>query len=308
MQHAVLKASGHVDRFNDFMVKDTGDESKFYRADKLLEEIMDEKMKAADLTEDQRKEYTIVRNQADAYSREEIGALFKKYGIKAPETGNELSDPYEFNLMFPTPIGPGGYMQGYLRPETAQGIFLNYKFCCEQNANRLPFGCAQVGKAFRNEIAPRAGLTRQREFTQAEIEFFVNPKSKEHAKFKNVEGLTLTFFHANEQLAGKDPVRCTMGDAYKNGVLKSQILGYFLARTFLFLRSTSASGSTSPPRWRTTPPTVGTPRSSARSGGSRSSVTPTAPPSTSRRTRRRRRWISPTRRSWRSRSSRRCTC
>ena len=143
--------------------------------------------------------------------------------------------------MFPTPIGPGGYLQGYLRPETAQGIFLNYKhlwsadicsnvccsplplhaqsntgitsdrlhltdckvdchscplkvayvfrsllkrlnlpsrFCLEQNSNRLPFGVAQVGRSFRNEIAPRAGLTRQREFTQAEIEYFVNPKQK----------------------------------------------------------------------------------------------------------------------------------
>merc|ERR1719203_2389669 len=116
---------------------------------------MDEKLKAADLTEAQRTEYTVVRNQADAYSREEIGQVFKKYAIKAPETGNDLSDPYEFNLMFPTPIGPGGYLQGYLRPETAQGIFLNYKYCCEQNANRLPFGVAQVGRAFRNEIAPR---------------------------------------------------------------------------------------------------------------------------------------------------------
>ncbi|CAK9074394.1 Glycine--tRNA ligase (Diadenosine tetraphosphate synthetase) (Ap4A synthetase) (Glycyl-tRNA synthetase 1) (GlyRS), partial [Durusdinium trenchii] len=104
--------------------------------------------------------------------------MFQKYEIKSPETGNDLSEPYEFNLMFPTPIGPGGYLQGYLRPETAQGIFLNYKYCLEQNSNRLPFGVAQVGRSFRNEIAPRAGLTRQREFTQAEIEYFVNPKQK----------------------------------------------------------------------------------------------------------------------------------
>merc|ERR1719251_586900 len=87
MQHAVLKASGHVDRFNDFMVKDVVDESKFYRADKLLEDVMDEKLKMADITEAQRTEFTSVKNQADAFSREEIGQVFKKYGIKSPETG-----------------------------------------------------------------------------------------------------------------------------------------------------------------------------------------------------------------------------
>ena len=90
-------------------------------------------------------------------------------------TRNDLTEPVEFNLMFPTPIGPLGGKGGYLRPETAQGIFLNFKFCLEQNAGNVPFGVAQVGKAFRNEIAPRAGLIRQREFTQAEIEYFVKP-------------------------------------------------------------------------------------------------------------------------------------
>lgn len=235
MQHSVLKASGHVDRFNDFMVKDVVDESKFYRADKLLEEVMEEKLKADDLTEAQREEYTKVKNQADAYSQKEIGDVFKKYGIKSPETGNDLSDPYEFNLMFPTPIGPGGYLQGYLRPETAQGIFLNYKFCCEQNSNRLPFGVAQVGRAFRNEIAPRAGLTRQREFTQAEIEYFVNPTKKAHPKFKAVEGIVLTLFHANEQLAAKDPVQMSIGEAVRSGLVNNETLGYFIVRTYEFL-------------------------------------------------------------------------
>jgi len=237
MQHPVLKASGHVDRFNDFMVKDVEDESKFFRADKLLEDVMEEKLKAPDLTEAQRQEYTSVRNQADAYSQQEIGDVFKKYNIKSPESGNDLSDPYEFNLMFPTPIGPGGYLQGYLRPETAQGIFLNYKFCCEQNSNRLPFGVAQVGRAFRNEIAPRAGLTRQREFTQAEIEYFVNPSNKAHPKFKNVESVVLTLFHSDAQLAAKDPVKMTIGEAVRSGLVNNETLGYFIVRTYMFLVS-----------------------------------------------------------------------
>eukprot|EP00442_Polarella_glacialis_P045400 CAMPEP_0115084490 /NCGR_PEP_ID=MMETSP0227-20121206/21296_1 /TAXON_ID=89957 /ORGANISM="Polarella glacialis, Strain CCMP 1383" /LENGTH=684 /DNA_ID=CAMNT_0002473317 /DNA_START=109 /DNA_END=2163 /DNA_ORIENTATION=+ len=241
MQHQVLKASGHVERFNDFMVKDVLDEGKFFRADKLLEDVMDEKMKGADVTEAQRKEYTTVRNQADAYSQKELAEVFKKYAIKSPETGNDLSDPYEFNLMFPTPIGPGGYLQGYLRPETAQGIFLNYKFCCEQNSNRLPFGVAQVGRAFRNEIAPRAGLTRQREFTQAEIEYFVNPTNKAHPKFAGVADIVLTLFHSPAQLAAQAPVRMKVGDAVSSGLINNETLGYFIVRTYLFLTSVGVS-------------------------------------------------------------------
>merc|ERR1719272_805073 len=196
---------------------------------------MDAKLAVAGITEEQFTEYTICKNQADAYSKDEMAGIFKQYQIKAPETGNDLSDPYEFNLMFPVPIGPGGYMQGYLRPETAQGIFLNYKFCCEQNSNRLPFGVAQVGRAFRNEIAPGKGLTRQREFTQAEIEYFVDPDSKAHPKFKDVADFRVILFHAYEQLNAKDPLEMRMGDAVSQGVINNETLGYYMARTYLFL-------------------------------------------------------------------------
>jgi glycyl-tRNA synthetase len=237
MQHAVLKASGHVDRFNDFMVKDVVDESRFFRADKLLEDVMDAKLAEPGITEEQRVEFTSVRNQADAYSKEEIAEVFRRYQIKAPETGADLSDPYEFNLMFPTPIGPDGYLQGYLRPETAQGIFLNYKYCCEQNANRLPFGVAQVGRAFRNEIAPGKGLTRQREFTQGEIEYFVDPQSKAHPKFKEVADLHAVLFPSGQQLAAEDPIKMRMGDAVSQGAINNETLGYYMARTYMFLLS-----------------------------------------------------------------------
>merc|ERR1719446_861167 len=124
--------------------------------------------------------------------------VFAKYDIRA-ESGNRLTEPEAFNLMFPTPIGPAGLIQGYLRPETAQGIFLNYKYCLEQNANRLPFGVAQIGKSFRNEIAPRQGLTRQREFSQAEIEWFVKPTAKQHPRFQGIKNLKLLFFPATKQ-------------------------------------------------------------------------------------------------------------
>eukprot|EP00960_Hanusia_phi_P050080 759980-Hanusia_phi.AAC.6 len=191
-----MVGAGHVERFNDFMVKDTLQEDKFFRADKLLEEELENRLKVPTITEEERTKYTKDLTAADSFSREELGAKIKEYGrvrlvasIKAPETGNELTDPYEFNLMFPTPIGPSGLLQGYLRPETAQGIFLNYKFAAEQNSDKMPFGVAQIGKSYRNEIAPRGGLVRQREFTQAEIEFFVHYKNKNFDKFKSVYDL-----------------------------------------------------------------------------------------------------------------------
>jgi len=236
MPHQVLKASGHVDRFSDFLVRDVTDEKKFFRADKLLEDIMEEKLKEKGISQERIKEYTVVRNQADAYSREDLTAIFKKYDVKTPE-GNGLTDPEPFNLMFPTPIGPAGLIQGYLRPETAQGIFLNYKFCLEQNANRLPMGVAQVGKSFRNEIAPRQGLTRQREFTQAEIEWFVKPTAKDHPKFKGFSGTKLLLFSSPLQLSGQSHIEMTIGEAVSSGTVDNETLGYFIVRTFLFLVS-----------------------------------------------------------------------
>lgn len=236
MPHQVLKASGHVDRFSDFLVRDSGDEKKFYRADKLLEEVMEAKLKEKGVTAAQEKEFNIVKNQADSYTREQIMEVFAKYDIRA-ESGNKLTDPEAFNLMFPVPIGPAGLIQGFLRPETAQGIFLNYKFCLEQNANRLPFGVAQIGKSFRNEIAPRQGLTRQREFCQAEIEWFVKPTAKDHPKFRTVSDMNLQLFPSDKQLAGESHIEMTIGEAVRSGMVNNETLGYLVARTFLFLTS-----------------------------------------------------------------------
>ncbi|CAE7947192.1 Gars1, partial [Symbiodinium sp. KB8] len=212
-------ASGHVDRFSDFLVRDAQDERKFFRADKLLEDVMEEKLKEKGLSDDKVKEYTIVRNQADAYSQEEITEIFRKYDIRSPESGNKLTDPEPFNLMFPTPIGPAGLIQGYLRPETAQGIFLNYKFCLEQNAGRLPFGVAQ-----------------------AEIEWFVKPNAKDMKKFKAVKSLELQLFSSEQQLAGGSPKKVAIGDGVASGMVNNETLGYFIARqgpkpTYLFLVS-----------------------------------------------------------------------
>ncbi len=87
---------------------------------------------------------------ADSYSKNEMDEVMKKLKIKSPDTGNELSAPEEFNLMFKTEIGPSTNLVGYLRPETAQGIFVNFHKLLEFNGGRVPFGACQIGLGFRN--------------------------------------------------------------------------------------------------------------------------------------------------------------
>jgi glycyl-tRNA synthetase len=86
---------------------------------------------------------------------EMLNATIKKLKIKAPDTGNDLTDAHPFNLMFETQIGPSGNLTGYLRPETAQGIFINFKRLLDYNNGRMPFAAAQIGLGFRNEIHPK---------------------------------------------------------------------------------------------------------------------------------------------------------
>jgi glycyl-tRNA synthetase len=184
----VLKTSGHVDRFTDNMVKDP-ENGECFRADKLLEDAIDRLIEATPtMSSKEREEHEVIQRQADAYTPEELGQMINKYGITSPSTGNKLTEPFPFNLMFKTTIGPEGNSYGYLRPETAQGIFLNFKRLLEFNAGKMPFAGAQIGYGFRNEIAPRAGLLRVREFCMAEIEHFVNPADKSHAKVSGLQG------------------------------------------------------------------------------------------------------------------------
>lgn len=139
---------------------------------------------------------------ADGMKQEEMAAAFTDLKIMAPESGNELSAPEPFNLMFKTSIGPNGNLVGFLRPETAQGIFVNYAKLLEYNGGRMPFASAQIGLGFRNEIAPRNGLLRVREFQMAEIEHFVDPLDKSHPKFKNLRHLKLPLLSQPAQIKG----------------------------------------------------------------------------------------------------------
>ncbi|OEL36924.1 Glycine--tRNA ligase, mitochondrial 1 [Dichanthelium oligosanthes] len=203
----VLKASGHVDKFTDLMVKDekTGN---CYRADHLLKDFCKDKLeKDHALSPEQTEEYNKILAILDDLSAEQLGAKIKEYGIVAPDTKNPLSDPYPFNLMFQTSIGPSGLSPGYMRPETAQGIF----------------------------ISPRQGLLRVREFTLAEIEHFVDPEDKSHPKFGDVSDLEFLMFPREDQMAGRSATRLKLGNAVSEGTVNNETLGFFIGRVYLFL-------------------------------------------------------------------------
>ncbi|EFC42863.1 Glycyl-tRNA synthetase [Naegleria gruberi] len=231
----VFVASGHVQRFADWMVKDVVTNDCF-RADKLVGEFIDTELEEnSELTQEKTEEYALVKKKIDDYDGKGLDELIQKYGIKSPTTGNELSASYPFNLMFSTPIGPTGKLKGYLRPETAQGIFVNFKRLLEYNGKQMPFASAQIGQAFRNEISPRSGLLRVREFTLAEIEHFLNPDVDEHPKLDTISSIRVPFFSRENQTQGLNPVDLTIAEAMEKGWLTNKTHAYYIARVKLFM-------------------------------------------------------------------------
>lgn len=155
MNQKVWQASGHVDTFVDPLVEDELNKRR-YRTDHILKD------KGIDPT---------------GMTMQQMDQAIVEHGIKSPD-GNPLSESRTFNMMFTTHVGPvaDDKSVSYLRPETAQGIFTNYKNVIDSFYPDLPFGLAQQGKAFRNEISPRDFIFRSREFEQMEIEYFVHPE------------------------------------------------------------------------------------------------------------------------------------
>ncbi|XP_012288740.1 glycine--tRNA ligase [Orussus abietinus] len=230
----VLKASGHVDRFADLMVKDVKS-GECFRLDHLIKAHLETIIVNKKTEESVREECRDIVVKLDGMSKNEMAAVLKKYDMKSPISGNDLTEPIEFNLMFGTQIGPSGLIKGFLRPETAQGIFVNFKRLLEFNQEKLPFAAAQIGNAFRNEISPRSGLIRVREFTMAEIEHFCDPTDKSHPKFEEVKDTTLLLYSACNQMDGKSAQYSTIGDAVATGLVANETLGYFIARIQQFL-------------------------------------------------------------------------
>ncbi|PYI22155.1 glycyl-tRNA synthetase, partial [Aspergillus violaceofuscus CBS 115571] len=262
--HDILKTSGHVEKFADWMCKDpkTGE---IFRADHLVEEVLESRLKgdkeargqkvevdeekeakkkrkskqtkAVKLDDAVVKEYEEVLAQIDNFDGPALEKIIAKYDIRNPTTDGNLLPPVAFNLMFQTSIGPSSNMPGFLRPETAQGQFLNFHKLLDFNQQSMPFASASIGKSFRNEISPRAGLLRVREFLMAEIEHFVDPEGgKKHARFAEVKDVELSLLNRDVQLSGRTQTeKMTIGKAVESGLVDNETLGYFLARIQLFL-------------------------------------------------------------------------
>lgn len=146
------------------MVKDVKN-GTCHRADKLIDEHITKILqKKKNMKPEEREALLKVQMDCENYTLEQLDECIKEYNIKASDTGNDLSKAITFNLMFESQIGPTGQLKGYLRPETAQGIFLNFRRLIDFNNGRMPCAGAQIGMGFRNEIHPKQGLLRVREF------------------------------------------------------------------------------------------------------------------------------------------------
>ena len=217
--YEVLKASGHVDNFTDPIVECKNCLESF-RADHIIEEAIDVNTEGKTL--------------------EELSQLIKEHDIRCPKCGGEFGEVKKFNLMFVTSIGPGGKRTGYMRPETAQGIFIQFRRLAQFFRNKLPFGVVQIGKSYRNEISPRQGVIRLREFTQAEAEFFVHPKIKKYERFKDVEDEVVPLLPADRQMDEnlndeEKVIRITLKEAVERGIVRHETIAYFIALTKKFL-------------------------------------------------------------------------
>ena len=209
----VFVASGHVGGFSDPLTE-CGKCHESFRADHLVEDFA---------------------SNPDTLTPDELSIIIKENNIRCPDCGGELGGVYEFNLMFSTSIGPGSKRIGYLRPETAQGMFVNFPRLLRFYREKLPFGVTQIGKAYRNEISPRQGVIRLREFTQAEAEIFVDPRDKSHPGFDSIRDYALILYSDHNQSSGQDQVEMILGEAVEQGIIAHQFLAYALAMTHQFL-------------------------------------------------------------------------
>ncbi len=203
----VFKASGHLDAFADMYVE-CRNCGETHRADHLAAGLHD--------------------NPA-ALDEEGLGEVLAGHGVRCPTCKGELTPPRRFNLMFRTSIGAGSAKPGYLRPETAQGLFVNFSQVYRFGREKLPVGAVQIGKAFRNEISPRQGLLRLREFSMMEAEIFFHPDRKTWPRYGEVKGETLPLLPDRGSLRD-----VTLQEAVEAGTIANEALGYFMWLTLKF--------------------------------------------------------------------------
>ena len=208
----VWEASGHVTSFTDLFV-DCKKCKERYRADHLVHDVL--------------------KVAVDGVSAEDLSKIINENKIKCKKCMGELTEVRKFNLMFKTNVGPIEGNISYLRPETAQEMFTNFKLVAENSRLKLPFGIAQIGRAFRNEIAPRDFLFRTREFEQMEIEFFVHPKKVNNCHFiKEVENMKVNILSAEMQKKKAKHEKMKIKEALAKKIIKTQWHAYWLALNY----------------------------------------------------------------------------
>lgn len=208
----VLEASGHVDHFKEPMIECLKCKRRF-RADHLLQE----KAKLSEL-------------DVEKLSLKELKEAIERHDVRCPECGGSFGEPKHFLTMFKTTIGPYSEAVGYGRPEAAQGIFVEFRRLYEMAREKLPFGVMQIGHALRNEISPRQGLIRLREFTIVDIEFFFDPEDPECFLLKNVGDETLRLVLTESKLRGSEEiVEVTVKEALERGYIKVPWQAAFMA-------------------------------------------------------------------------------
>jgi glycyl-tRNA synthetase len=208
----VFEASGHVSHFKEPMVECV-ECNKRFRADHLLEEYA--------------KKSCI---ETEKMSLNEIQQALEKLGITCPDCGGGFKPPKQFLTMFETTIGPYSGGTDYGRPEAAQGIFVEFNRLYQAAREKLPFGVIQIGHALRNEISPRQGLIRLREFTIADLEFFFDPEDPNCCLLKDVENETLALYLVPERLkCSEKTVEVTVRQAVAQQLIRSEWQAFFMA-------------------------------------------------------------------------------
>jgi len=208
----VFEASGHVTHFKEPMVECQKCKKRF-RADHLL-----------------REQTHITEAEAEKLTLEQLHQQMQQNDVSCPECSGVFGEPKRFFTMFTTTIGPYSDATGYGRPEAAQGIFVEFNRLYTIAREKLPFGTIQIGRALRNEISPRQGLLRQREFTIADLEFFFDPEHPDCHILKELEGETLRLLLADtRQKDSEQLTEVTVKEALEKGHIKTEWAAAFMA-------------------------------------------------------------------------------
>ncbi len=203
MSKNVFVASGHIDNFSDPVIVCSKCKSIF-RADKFILE-------------------TAGIDVPERVPNNEVDKILNQYNLKCPKCLSSFQQTERFNMMFKVGIGPNND-EAYLRPETCQTIFVDFTRIFKIMRGKLPFPIAQVGKSFRNEVAPRQSLLRLREFYQAEIEVFCNPNQLDTiSKFDDIQDTTLTID------VGTKVSKLTAKEALDNQIIPNKLIAYYLS-------------------------------------------------------------------------------